>query len=294
MAAALVNALTVDVEDYYHVSAFEDCIDRAQWDTIPSRVEIGIGKILDLLDHKAVRATLFVLGWVAEHYPQLVKGIARAGHEIGCHSYWHRLIYRQTPEEFRHDVCRARDVLQDILGKKVTAYRAPSFSITRQSLWALDVLLEEGFTIDSSIFPTYHDRYGLPGTSMAPYPISRPAGTLWELPLPVIRKWGYPLPVGGGGYLRLYPYFVTRRWLRAINAEGRPFVLYLHPWELDPEQPQLRVGWSKRFRHCVGLHRTEARLARLLGDFRLGTVSDVVSWAKAQMPIDEGVLRLAA
>jgi polysaccharide deacetylase family protein (PEP-CTERM system associated) len=281
------------VEDYYHVSAFEGFINRAQWGTFPSRIDIGVRKLLDLLDRASVRATFFILGWVAEHHPRLVRAIAAAGHEIACHSYWHRLIYRQNPDEFRQDLRRSRDVLQDIIGKQVTAYRAPSFSITRRSLWALDMLLEEGFTIDSSIFPTHHDRYGLPGTTPGPHRIVRPGGDLWELPMPVIRKWGYPLPVGGGGYFRFYPYWLTRRWLRAINGEGRPFIVYVHPWELDPDQPRLRAGWRTRCRHYLGLRRTESRLPRLLVDFRLGTVSDVVRWAQRQTAQEKG-LRLAA
>jgi polysaccharide deacetylase family protein (PEP-CTERM system associated) len=283
-ATPLVNALTVDVEDYYHVSAFDGLIDRAEWRTFPSRVEAPTGRLLDLFDEAGVRATFFVLGWVADRHPGLVRAISAAGHEVGCHSYWHRLIYRQSRTEFREDLCRARDVLQAITGRRVTAYRAPSFSITRQSLWALDVLGEEGFTMDSSIYPTFHDRYGIPGAPLGPHCLRLPGGALWELPLTVCRRLGYPLPVGGGGYFRLYPYWLTRRCLHAINARGRPFVVYLHPWELDPGQPRLRAPWRARFRHYVGLRRTEARLARLLQDFALGTVSDVVRWAQRQPP----------
>jgi polysaccharide deacetylase family protein (PEP-CTERM system associated) len=270
----------VDVEDYYHVLAFAGFIDPSRWGNFPSRVAASTGKILDLLARASVRATFFVLGWVAERQPELVRAIDAAGHEVGCHSYWHRLIYRQTLEEFRQDLCRSRDVLQDIIARPVTAYRAPCFSITRESLWALDVLVEEGFTTDSSIYPTFHDRYGIPDAPAGPHRIDRPAGSLWELPPPVYRKWGYPLPVGGGGYFRLYPYWLTRHCLRAINAHGRPFVAYLHPWEVDPEQPRLPAGRLTRFRHYVGLRRTEGRLARLLVDFRLGTVADVVQQAQ--------------
>jgi polysaccharide deacetylase family protein (PEP-CTERM system associated) len=274
--------LTVDVEDYFHVTAFEDRIRRADWDAYPSRVAANTRKILALLEAAAVRATFFVLGWVAQRQPALVRAIAAAGHEVGCHSYWHRLIYRQTPDEFRADLRRARDVLQDTLGRPVTAYRAPSFSITRQSLWALDVLIEEGFTVDSSVYPTFHDRYGIPDAPPGPHRIVRPTGALWELPLAVYRRGGYPLPVGGGGYLRLYPYWLTRHCLRALNAAGRPFVAYLHPWELDPDQPRLPGGMLKQFRHRVGLRRTAGRLARLVRDFRLGTATDLVRWAQGR------------
>ncbi len=228
------------------------------------------------LTNIGVTATFFVLGWVAERHPRLVRAIHDAGHEIGCHSYWHRLIYQQTPEEFRADLRRGRDVLEDILGIPVRAYRAPSFSVTRDSLWALDVLAEEGFSIDSSIYPTHHDRYGIAGTPPGPHRIDRPAGTIWEFPPPIWKVLGYPLPIGGGGYFRLYPYGLTRHGLRAVNAAGRPFAFYLHPWELDPDQPRLNPGWSRAFRHYVNLHRTESRLVRLLRDFAFGPLSEVI------------------
>jgi polysaccharide deacetylase family protein (PEP-CTERM system associated) len=230
----------------------------------------------------SVRGTFFILGWVAERQPALVRAIQGGGHEIACHGYWHRLIYRQTPEEFRADLRQAQDVLQDITGGPVRAYRAPSFSIIRRSLWALDILIEEGFAIDSSIYPTVHDRYGLAGAPPEPHRLVRPAGELWEFPLPIYRRLGYPLPVGGGGYLRLYPYPCTRHGLQAINAEGRPFVVYLHPWELDPEQPRLAPGRLRAFRHYVNLHRTERRLRALVRDFRFGTISDVLNGLQDQ------------
>jgi polysaccharide deacetylase family protein (PEP-CTERM system associated) len=271
----LLNALTVDVEDYFHVSGFEGIVDRDHWHEFPSRVAAGTDKILRALDAASVRGTFFVLGWVADKHPELVRTIQRAGHEIGCHSYWHRLVYRQTPAEFRADLRRARDLLHDITGAPVVAYRAPSFSITRQSLWALDILIEEGFRYDSSIYPTHHDRYGIAGAPLRPHHIVRSTGTLWEFPMAVYRCFGYPLPVGGGGYFRLYPYAFTRHGLRAINAEGRPFAVYLHPWELDPEQPRLRPGRLKAFRHYVNLRRTQRRLECLLRDFPLGAMSEV-------------------
>lgn len=275
--APVRNALTIDVEDYYHVSAFETLLCRSQWPTMPSRVATGTRLLLDILAKHQVRATFFVLGWVAEHHPALVRAIAAAGHEIGCHSYWHRLVYRQTPEEFRTDLRRARAVIEDVTGQPVRAYRAPCFSITRRSLWALDILIEEQFQFDSSIFPTYHDRYGLAGAPLVPHSIRRSNGTLQEFPLTVYRLCGYPLPVGGGGYLRLYPYRFTRHALRAINAQGRPAAIYLHPWELDPQQPRLAVGRINTFRHYVNLHRTQERLEQLLHDFPLGTLSEALA-----------------
>jgi polysaccharide deacetylase family protein (PEP-CTERM system associated) len=272
-----LNALTIDVEDYFHVSAFERCVDRNSWDTMESRIEDSTWRLLDCLADAEVRGTFFVLGWVAERHPDLVRSIRSAGHEIGCHTYSHRLIYEQTPEEFRADLRRGLHVLEDILGQSVRAFRAPSFSITRQSLWALDILVEEGITLDSSIYPTHHDRYGIPGTPLAPHRIDRDAGSLWEFPPPVYRFLGYPLPIGGGGYFRLYPYAFTRLGLARINAAGRPFAAYLHPWEFDPEQPRLRPGRLRAFRHYVNLSRTEPRLKYLLRDFTFGTLSEALA-----------------
>jgi polysaccharide deacetylase family protein (PEP-CTERM system associated) len=277
-----LNALTIDVEDYFHVSNFDGVVSRSQWDEIAPRFVDGARRLLDLFAAARVRATFFVLGWAAERRPDLVKDIRSAGHEVGCHSYGHRLIYEQTPAEFREDLRRGRDLLEDVLGVAVTAYRAPSFSITRKSLWALDVLVEEGFRLDSSIYPTRHDRYGIPGAPLGPHRIDRPAGSLWEFPPPVYRCVGYPLPVGGGGWFRLYPYRVTRGCLRSINKGGRPFAVYLHPWELDPDQPRLSPGRLAAFRHYVNLKRTEGRLKKLLKDFRFGTLSDsLAEWRGA-------------
>jgi polysaccharide deacetylase family protein (PEP-CTERM system associated) len=287
--ATTLNALTVDVEDYFHVSGFEGCVDRSRWDNYPSRVADNTYRLLEILATADVRGTFFVLGWVAERQLELVKDIRAAGHEIGSHGYWHRLIYRQTPEEFRADLRHGRDVLQDILGEAVTAYRAPSFSITRQSLWALDVLIEEGFQLDSSIYPTRHDRYGIPGAPLEPHRLERSTGALWEFPPPVYRFVGRPFAVGGGGWFRLYPYGVTRGCLKAINGAGRPFAVYLHPWEIDPDQPRLTPGRMAAFRHYLNLRRTEGRLTRLLQDFRFGTLSEsLASWRT------DGVLAAAA
>jgi polysaccharide deacetylase family protein (PEP-CTERM system associated) len=284
----MLNALTIDVEDYFHVSGFDDCVSRSQWDDLPSRVGDSTRRILDRLAEAGVHGTFFVLGWVAERHPDLVRAIRAGGHEVGCHSYGHRLIYEQTPQEFRDDLRLARCVLEDILGEKVVSFRAPSFSITKRSLWALDVLLEEGFLFDSSIYPTHHDRYGIAGSPLEPHAIERTEGTIWEFPPPVWRLMNYPLPVGGGGYFRLYPYAVTRRGLRAINNNGRPFAVYLHPWEFDPDQPRFRPGRMRAFRHYVGLRRTEGRLLRLLNDFRFGTMSEALGewWpARGHQPL---------
>jgi polysaccharide deacetylase family protein (PEP-CTERM system associated) len=289
----ILNALTVDVEDYYQVTGFENCVFRSEWDQWESRVVASTETVLETL-RPGVRGTFFILGWVAERFPKLVRAIYAEGHEIGCHGFWHRIVYQQAPEEFRHDLRRARDVLQDVVGVPVTAYRAPSFSITRRSLWALDILIEEGFTCDSSIFPTVHDRYGLLEAPLQPHRICRPTGCLWEFPLPVYRWLGHPWPIGGGGYLRLYPYALTRHGLRSINAQGRPFAVYVHPWELDPDQPQLTPGLFRAFRHYVNLGQTRARLVRLLQDFRFGTMREVLAEMEAQEGLKTWDLAIAA
>ena len=249
---------------------------------------------MELLRSADVRGTFFVLGWVAERFPELVRQIHLEGHEIGCHGYWHRIVYQQAPEEFRHDLCRARDVIQEVIDEPVTAYRAPCFSITRRSLWALDILLEEGFTCDSSIFPTLHDRYGMVEAPLGPHRIHRSAGTLWEFPLPVYRRLGHPWPIGGGGYLRLYPYALTRHGLRAINKQSRPFAVYIHPWELDPDQPQLSPGPLRAFRHYLNLKKTKRRLMNLLKEFRFGSMRDVLASLDGNKLVEDWNLAEAA
>ena len=273
----LLNAFSVDVEDYYHVSAFEKHVRRDDWGILESRVERNTHRMLAILDRHNVKATFFVLGWVAERFPQLVREIRGCGHEIGSHTFWHRLVYDLSPDEFRADLCRSRDVLQDLLGEAVTAFRAPSFSITRHSLWALEILAEEGFRVDSSIFPIRHDRCGIPEAPLHLHQRATPAGPLWEFPLTVFRMARLNVPVGGGGYFRFYPLWLTVRWLRRINRAGRPFVFYVHPWEIDPEQPRFAAASPiSRFRHYVNLSKTENRLDVLLGRFRFGRLCDVL------------------
>ena len=274
----ITNALTVDVEDYFHVSAFADTIDRADWDHYKPRVEGNTCRLLDIFDEHYCKATFFILGWVAERYPDLVREIARRGHEVACHGYSHQLIYDQTPEHFRQDTVRAKKLLEDIVQSSVDGYRAASFSITERSRWALDILAETGFVYDSSIFPTYHDRYGLPGISPFPHRLTTSGKrSLLEFPLSTIKVFGYRLPVAGGGYFRLYPYGFTRAAFKRINKrDGQPFVFYLHPWELDPDQPRLPARWLSRFRHYNNLAKCEARLRHLLIDFRCATMKDVL------------------
>lgn len=274
------NALTIDVEDYYQVSNFERHISRQDWPRYPSRVVPNTRRVLEALEHSGVKATFFVLGYVAQQHPALVREIEAAGHEIGSHSYWHRLIYELTPDQFRDDLRRSRDLLQDIIGKPVTAFRAPSFSITGASLWALEILAEEGFTVDSSIFPVRHHRYGIPGAEPQPHSYEYPSGPLWEFPITVCRvgnRWN--VPIAGGGYFRLFPLRVTMRLLERVNQQlAQPFVFYAHPWEFDPDQPRLRAGTRvQRFRHYVNLSTTKAKFQQLLQRFHFNRLDEVLT-----------------
>jgi polysaccharide deacetylase family protein (PEP-CTERM system associated) len=276
--AAVLNAMTVDVEDYFQVSAFEPVVPRTEWVSMESRVVRNTERILDLLAEADARGTFFVLGWVAERFPRLVSQIVARGHEIASHSHWHQLVYAQTPGEFRADLRRAKQALEDAAGVSVTGYRAPSYSITKRSLWALDVLIEEGFRYDASIFPIHHDRYGIPGSPRHPYRVVRPAGEIVEVPGATVRLGPVNLPVGGGGYFRMLPYAWTRWGFTRINAdERRGAVFYLHPWEVDPDQPRIAAGRLSRFRHYRNLSQTEARMVRLLADFRFTTLGEVLS-----------------
>lgn len=261
------NYLTIDVEDYFHVSAFEHVVRQADWDKFESRVVNNCRRILTLLDAHGVKATFFVLGWVAEHYPDLVREIEQGGHEIACHSFYHRLVYDLTPDEFREDTLRAKNILEQITGKPVFGYRAPSYSITGKSLWAFDILEELGFTYDSSVFPIYHDRYGIPDAPRFPYMV--PGHNLKEYPISTSMAYGLKVPVSGGGYFRLFPYNFIRWALRKVNREeNQPFIFYLHPWEIDPEQPRVKTGsLVSKFRHYVNLSKTQKRFHNLLTDF---------------------------
>lgn len=277
MTQPITNAMTIDVEDYFHVSAFADRIAQRDWADLPSRVVQNTHRLLTLLEKAEVRATFFVLGWVAERHPQLVRDIARAGHEIGCHSYWHRLVYNLTPKQFRDDTRHAQQLLEDIIGDRVRLYRAPSFSITERSLWALDILAELGFEIDSSIYPIHHDRYGIPGADPFPHVLTTSAGELREFPGSICRVCGLSIPVSGGGYFRLYPARLTAWLLNRVNRSGQPFMFYVHPWELDPDQPRLAGSLRSRFRHYQNLASTERKLAWLLPRFEFGTMSEALS-----------------
>jgi polysaccharide deacetylase family protein (PEP-CTERM system associated) len=272
--------MTIDVEDYFHVSVFDGVVPRHEWERLESRVCANTERLLTIFAEHAVQATFFVLGWVAERHPGLVARIAASGHEIASHGYGHRLVYDQTPAAFRDDVRRAKAVLEAASGKPVLGYRAPSYSITPKSLWALDVLIEEGYAYDSSIFPIRHDRYGIPLSPRHAYLLSRSAGSLVEAPASTTRVGPVNLPVAGGGYFRILPYEWTRWGIGRVNTlERRPAIFYLHPWEIDPEQPRLRAGFLSRFRHYRNLGATEGRLRQLLSDFRFAPMAAVLGQA---------------
>jgi polysaccharide deacetylase family protein (PEP-CTERM system associated) len=277
-AAGIANAFTIDVEDYYHVSALAPAIPRDTWGDRESRVSASTDRLLALLDEHRVKGTFFVLGWVADRVPQLIKRIASLGHEVACHGYSHELIYRQSPDVFTAETHRAKALLEDLTGLPVVGYRAASFSITPRSRWALDTLIELGFLYDSSIFPVRHDRYGMPGAARFPGLVQAPSGRqIVEFPMSTAEAGPVRIPVSGGGYFRLLPYWFTRRGLRSINErDGMPFTFYLHPWEVDPEQPRVQVKWLSRFRHYTNLSKCEPRLRRLLGEFRFTTMRKVL------------------
>ena len=271
--------LSVDVEDYFHVEAFADVISRESWAAFSSRVRPNTERILRLFEEHGCRGTFFVLGWVAERDPKLVREIADAGHEVACHSFSHRRVVTLSPEEFRQDLRRARLVIEDAAGVRVRGYRAPTFSIGRENLWALDILSEEGFLYDSSIFPIHHDLYGFPGSPRFAYTVNCQTGkSIVEVPMTTVMISGTSWPVGGGGYLRLLPMSYTRWAIRRVHKiDHQPFVLYLHPWELDPEQPRIRAKWKSRFRHYTGLGVMETRLKQLLSSCRFVPMMDGVS-----------------
>ena len=277
VSTPVVNAMTVDVEDYFQVSAFEGIAPRHRWDGFESRVCANTERLLSLFADSGVKATFFVLGWVAERHRELVRQIADAGHEIASHGYAHRLVYDLTRTAFREDTRRAKDTLEEAGGRAVVGYRAPSYSITPRSLWALDILIEEGFRYDASIFPIHHDRYGIPVSPRHPYVIDRIAGSLIEAPASTVRVGPLNLPIGGGGYFRLLPYAWTRWGVTHINrVERRPCIFYLHPWEIDFAQPRLQCSWLGGVRHYRNLDQTEPRLRRLLREFSFAPMSQVL------------------
>ncbi|MTV36406.1 XrtA system polysaccharide deacetylase [Duganella radicis] len=271
-----MNALTIDVEDYFQVSAFDDHIPRTDWPHWPCRIERNVDLILGLLERHGVHATFFTLGWIAERYPALVRRIVDQGHELASHGYHHLRASEQTPAEFRHDIDLSKQLLEQLSGQAVLGYRAPSFSIGRRNMWALDCLHAAGYRYSSSIYPIRHDHYGMPDAPRFAWHPAGQSGVL-ELPVSTVRLLGRNLPAGGGGYFRLLPYAVSRWALRRINSrDGQAGIFYFHPWELDPDQPVPQgIGLKTRLRHYLNLRRTEARLHRLLADFRWGRMDHI-------------------
>jgi len=278
----ITNAMTVDVEDYFQVAALASAIDRSDWDAIKPRVEANTNRILEIFEKADIRATFFVLGWIAERQQGLVRKIVDAGHELACHGYSHKLIYNQSRSEFAAETALAKNILEQISGTPVHGYRAASYSITGRSLWALDIIAEAGFSYDASIVPTRHDLYGIPGAKVSPYRLELENGlSLIEFPPSTINILGFDVPVGGGGYFRVFPYTFSRWGMSRINESRRqPFSFYLHPWEIDPDQPRVRTNWKSRFRHYHNLHQFEPRLRRVLGEFKFGTMRSVVESGK--------------
>ena len=277
----ITNALTVDVEDYFQVSALAPHIARAEWERIPCRAERNVDRILELLAESGARATFFTLGWIAERHPAIVRRIVAAGHELASHGYAHLRIHEQTREEFAQDIRRAKALLEDLGGSAVRGYRAPSFSVGRTTLWAFDCIAEAGYRYSSSVYPIRHDHYGMPDAPRFPY---EPHAGLLEIPVATARLLGQNLPAGGGGYFRLLPYRATRLLLTSINRrDRRPAVFYFHPWELDPDQPRVAgTSLRTRFRHYLNLHRTHGRLRRLLRDFRWRSIEHAFFPPEAQ------------
>lgn len=270
------HCLSFDIEEHFQVSAFASPIRRRHWDSFGSRVEGNTDKILAMLEERQVRATFFILGWVARKHPQLVKKIAKQGHEVASHGYAHELITSQTPSIFRGDVQKAKDILENILGAAVHGYRAPSFTITKETQWALPILAEEGYVYDSSIFPINHDRYGLPGAKAWYHQVQTISGSIWEVPPSTVELAGMRVPIAGGGYFRLYPYALLRRLLGRASEQGGPLVIYLHPWELDPGQPRMSGPLLSRFRHYLNLNKTAGRLSQLLRDFSFAPIREAI------------------
>jgi polysaccharide deacetylase family protein (PEP-CTERM system associated) len=281
----MLNALTVDVEDYYHVSAFESVVQFESWNQYESRVVRNTERILEIFDEYQAKATFFVLGHVAERHPTLVRIIQARGHEIASHGYSHRRIYTQTPQQFREETRKAKTLVEDISGEPIIGYRAASYSVIQESLWALDILAEEGFRYDSSIFPIRHDLYGIPCHQRFFCLFNRNGSrAIAEIPLSTIRFMGVNLPVAGGGYLRLLPYIVTRFALLNLNKyEQQPAVVYFHPWEIDPDQPRIRSGWKSRFRHYTNLRGMEHKVRRLLSTFSFAPIRQVYA-ARLNLP----------
>lgn len=277
-----MHHFTVDVEEYFQVSAFEPYVPRQRWETLPSRVAASVGVLLELLARHQARATFFVLGWLAERHRPLVREIAAAGHEIASHGWDHARITQITPQQFRESVRRSKLELEAVSGQPVTGFRAPSYSIVNGLEWALDILVEEGYSYDSSLFPVRRRGYGYAGGERDPHWMTRPAGRLFEVPPSTLRLAGMNLPAAGGAYFRIFPYALVAGAIKQAEARGVPATFYIHPWELDPGQPPFPVSRFTRFRHYTGLSRTQPRLERLLSQFQFTAIAETL--ARASVP----------
>ena len=288
MTATVLNSenrlrhhFTVDVEEYFQVSALEPFVARRTWEERAPRLNVGMRLLLDLMAERGARGTFFVLGWVAKHHPAIVRAIADAGHEVASHGWGHERVTTLTPDQFRVSVRDSKSALEELAGQPVLGYRAPSFSIVRGGEWALDILLEEGYRYDSSLFPVRRAGYGYFGGERDPHQISRPAGVLDEVPPATVTCASAVLPAGGGAYFRLFPYGLVSAALRSAEERGVPGTFYIHPWELDPQQPRLAVPMKTRIRHYGGLHRTVPRIRRLLSDFAFQPIVDTLNFKGA-------------
>lgn len=271
------NALTVDLEEYFTVQALDTRVPRSRWPNQPLRCDRQVKILLDLFDQHSVKATFFVLGWVAERHPSLIREVHDRGHEIAAHSYWHKLVFDMTPEDFREDLVQVRDLLQDLIGESVIGYRAPTYSITKASLWAHEILAEEGFLYSSSIFPIHHDRYGIDDYPRYPQLLSFSDRKLWEFPMTTLKLGTKNLPVSGGGYMRLLPArSVATALARINNTEDRPAIIYLHPWEIDPGIPKFKQGAFQDFRGYMGIHKMLSKLEYLIKVLHFSRVDTVL------------------
>ena len=274
---ACTNALSIDVEDYFHVAALAESISVDDWDKRECRVEQNTHRLLDLFDKNDSRSTFFILGWVAERYPKLIQEIHQRGHEIASHGFSHQLVYSQSPEVFKEETYKSKQILEDLIQAPVLGYRAASYSITKQSLWALDILVELGFEYDSSIFPIKHDRYGISDARQEPHVMQLDSGgQLVEFPLSTAKLMGMKVPIAGGGYFRIFPFWFFKYLFKQAVNNG-PAVFYLHPWEIDPEQPKVEASWLSTFRHYRNLDQTEIRLTNLLQSISFMPMKDVLT-----------------
>ncbi len=283
---AAMHCLSVDVEEHFQVTAFESPMRRRHWDQFESRVRFNTDHVLELFGQRGIKATFFVLGWVAERSPRVVQAIIKEGHEVASHGFGHELITSQTTKQFRQDIRKTKAVLEDLTGQPVMGYRAPSFSITSETVWALSILAEEGYQYDSSMFPNQHAPNGARYFNSTVHRLETPGGDLWEVPLSTASVAGIRVPVAGGGYLRQFPYWFYSSLLRHAVRQGQPLVMYLHPWELDPEQPRMAGSWVSRLRHYRNLTQTETRLVKILDQYRFGTIRDVLFGADSGRQLD--------